>query len=150
MRKLILATILSLFTFVMISSAGDILTGFSEETLPQYNESQRKQNYEIDDYKTRYFNLQTIVDGDTTPSVKNGNYFITSSNTGATAITDLDNPKVGQVVCIICGSTNNASTIADAGNFTLSAAWSPDSVGDSITLYVKEDNVYYEIGRTNN
>ena len=33
-----------------------------------------------------------IADGDATPDVSGGSVFITSSNTGATAITDLDNP----------------------------------------------------------
>jgi len=91
----------------------------------------------------------TIVANDTTPSVSGGNIFVTSANTGATAITDLDDPTIGQVITIIGGSDQNASTIADSGNFNLSGPWTanPD---DSLVLFIQADNDYIEIKRTNN
>lgn len=93
--------------------------------------------------------VQTIADGVTTPSVDNGNIFITSANTNPTAITDFTNPKVGQKILLLCGSTTNATTIANGGNFKLTANWTPDTVGDNITLYVNADNDYIETSRTN-
>ena len=91
----------------------------------------------------------TIADGDTTPDISGGTIFITSANTGATEITDLDNPTVGQVVTLIGGSDTNSSTIADGGNFKLSAAMTL-GLDDSITLFVKADNYYVEISRSIN
>lgn len=93
--------------------------------------------------------IETLVDGDTTPDVSGSNYFVTPANTGATVITDLDNPVAGQIVTICIGSATNPSTIADAGNFNLSAAWSP-GLDDCIHLLVQADNDYIEIGRSDN
>lgn len=95
------------------------------------------------------FNAETIAADDVTPDVSGGNVFITSANTGATAITDLDSPTAGQLVILIGGSDTNSSTIADSGNFTLSAAWTA-SDGDALILYVKADNDYIELARSNN
>jgi hypothetical protein len=58
----------------------------------------------------------TIADGDTTPDVSGGDIFVTSANTGATKITDLDNPPVGQIITLIGGSDTNASTIPDGAS----------------------------------
>lgn len=91
----------------------------------------------------------TIADGDTTPDVSGGEMFITSANTNATAITDLDNPTVGQTITLIGGSDTNASTIADGGNFKLNAAMTL-GLDDSITLFVKADNNYIELSRSIN
>ena len=93
--------------------------------------------------------VKTIIDGDTTPDIRDANIFITSSNTGATAIVDLDDPTTGQIIIIIGGSNTNSSTIADAGNFNLSAAWTA-SLDDILVLFVKADNSYIEISRSNN
>ena len=92
---------------------------------------------------------QTIADGDTTPDVSGGSVFKTSANTGATLITDLDNPIVGQVVILIGGSNTNSSTIGDGGVFHLSAAWTA-SLDDVLGLYVQADNDYIELFRSNN
>lgn len=90
----------------------------------------------------------TIADGDTTPDVAGGNLFVTSANTGATAITDLDNPAVGQIVRICGGSNINSSTIADAGNFALIQAMAL-ALDECIVLYVQADNDYVELARNN-
>lgn len=97
-----------------------------------------------------YVNIDSFDADDVTPDVSGGNFFLTVENSGATAITDLDSPQAGQIVIIICGHTTNAPTIADSGNFALTAAWAPDSVGDSITLFVAADNTYYELARADN
>jgi len=91
----------------------------------------------------------TIADGDTTPDVSGGNIFVTSSNTGATAITDLDLPATDQIVYIIGGSNTNSSTIADSGNFNLSAGWTA-GLDDVLVLWVQADNDYIELSRTDN
>jgi len=92
---------------------------------------------------------RTITADDTTPDVSGGNVFITSANTVATAITDLDNPTPHQIITLIGGSNADSSTIDDAGNFNLSAAWTA-SLDDTLTLYVQADNDYIELSRTNN
>jgi len=91
----------------------------------------------------------TIPDGDLTPDVAGCHILTTSANTGATAITDLDNPIVGSIVILVGGSATNSSTIADAGNFALSAAWTA-SVDETLTLYVQADNDYIELTRSTN
>jgi hypothetical protein len=91
--------------------------------------------------------VETIAADDTTPDVSGANTFKTSANTGATAITALDNEVVGAYYTIICGSLTNATTIADGGNFSLNGAWVPAAVGDSITLFVTAADSYYEAGR---
>ncbi len=92
----------------------------------------------------------TIAADDTTPDVSLGNYFVTSANTGATAITDLDNPTPGQRIVICGGSATNSSTIADSGNFNIAGAFTA-SLDDCITLCVQADNDYVECAaRTNN
>ena len=90
----------------------------------------------------------TIADGDTTPDVSGGNLFVTSANTGATAITDLDNPVVGQVLHICGGSNTNSSTITDGGNFALNGDMEL-ALDECITLEVQADNDYVELGRNN-
>lgn len=90
----------------------------------------------------------TIADGDATPDISGGNLFVTSANTGATAITDLDNPTVGQVIAICGGSNTNSSTIADSGNFALNGAMTL-SLDSCIVLYAQADNDYVELGRNN-
>lgn len=91
----------------------------------------------------------TIAADDTTPAVSANSVFTTSANTGVTAITDLDSPDVGQLIYLIGGSDTNSSTIADSGNFNLSAAWTA-SLDDVLILYVQADNDYIEIGRVDN
>ena len=90
-----------------------------------------------------------LADGDATPSVAAGSVWTTPANTAPTVITDLDDPTAGQIVTICIGSATNPSTIADAGNFNLSAAWNP-GIDDCITLYVQADNDYIEISRSDN
>ena len=90
-----------------------------------------------------------MSDGDLTPDVS-GCYWLTSvSNTGATAISDLDNPVVGATYCLIVGNSTNPPTLADAGYFNLNVAWTP-GLDDMICLYVQADNDYLEISRVDN
>lgn len=91
----------------------------------------------------------TIADGDATPDVSGCTVLTTSANTGATEITDLDNPVVGAIYIIIGGSATNSSTITDGGNFALSAGFTA-SVDETLTLFVQADNDYIELTRSTN
>lgn len=63
-----------------------------------------------------------LADGATTADAANGTEFVTQANAGATAITDISNKVEGETYRITGGSSANATTIANSGNFTLSAA----------------------------
>jgi hypothetical protein len=90
--------------------------------------------------------VTTIAAGGTHPDVSGGDIFVTSANAGATAITDLDNPYVGQTVVLCGGSDTNSTTVANSGNFHLNGAI---TLGANVCvwLWVKADNDYIEIGR---
>jgi hypothetical protein len=92
----------------------------------------------------------TLGAGDTSPDVSGGNVIITAANGGGTAITVLDNEMVGAFYTIICGNTTNATTISDGGNFTLTGNWTPNTVGDNITVYCAAADTYYEVARADN
>jgi len=95
----------------------------------------------------------TIAADDTTPEVV-ANVLTTSANTVPTAITDLDNPVVGQTILLIGGplGAGGASTIADGGNFNLDGKYGAMtlSLDAWILLYVQADNDYIEQGRGDN
>lgn len=64
------------------------------------------------------------------------NYFMTSDNSKATAITNIMKSSPERVIKIICGGKANATTISKSGKFEkISAAWVPTAVGDYIKLY---------------
>lgn len=84
---------------------------------------------------------------DTTPDVSAGDTFITNANTQATAITTFDNASLGVVYTIYGAGTTNASTIANSGNFVLTAAMTL-SAGTYIVLEKSAvDSKFYEISR---
>jgi hypothetical protein len=83
---------------------------------------------------------------DATPSVTGGTEFVTNANTAATAITKFDNAVVGTTYIIHGAGSTNASTIANAGNFTLTAAMTL-STGKSITLICTATDTFAEISR---
>ena len=91
----------------------------------------------------------TAADGDTTPTVRGVRTLLIPSNTGATAISQLDDAIPGQRVTIIATNATNPSTLADSGNFTLSAAWAP-GIGDTITLATANGTAWYEVCRSDN
>jgi hypothetical protein len=85
---------------------------------------------------------------DATPTVLNIDVLNLPANAGPLAITNLDNAVNGQVVTLITNSAVNTPTIADAGNFRLTAGWAP-GIGDTLTV-VLVGAVWYEIMRANN
>ena len=82
---------------------------------------------------------------DATPSVADGTIFITNANANATAITTLDDAIEGVVYKIYGAGTTHASTIANSGNFSLTAAMTL-STGTFIELQ-KVGAKFYEITR---
>ena len=91
----------------------------------------------------------TATADDTTPSVLGLRVLILGDNTGATAITQLDDAIAGQVVYLIVTATSNTPTIADSGNFNLSAAWSP-AAADTLMLVTSDGTTWYEMSRSDN
>lgn len=101
----------------------------------------------IDIARTTAVTDAIIIDADdATPDVSEGTKFVTSANSGATAITDLVNPTAGETYTIYGGSDTNSSTIANSGNFDLTAAMTL-SAGAWIKLYCRADNDYVELAR---
>lgn len=87
-----------------------------------------------------------FADGDATPSVTGGTKFITVANTAALAITKLDNAVVGTTYTIYGGSDTNSATIANSGNFSLTAAMTL-SLGTYIKLYARGASDFLEVER---
>jgi len=91
-------------------------------------------------------NTLTFAADATAPSVDGGNYFTTNANTAATAITNLDDAVEGQTYTIYGAGSTNASTIANSGNFTLTAAMTL-SAGKEIVLLAAPSGKFVEISR---
>lgn len=83
---------------------------------------------------------------DTTPDVSADTKFITVVNTVPTAFTTLDEAVADTVYTIYGGSSTNAVTIADGGNFVLTAAMTLNA-GTFIQLQKADDGKFYEIAR---
>ncbi|MFZ4522996.1 MAG: hypothetical protein ACOYNC_14900 [Bacteroidales bacterium] len=82
----------------------------------------------------------------TAPDVSAGDKFITVANSGATALTTLTNAVTGKVYTLYGGSSTNATTIANAGSFALTAAMTL-SAGTWIQLQKAANGTFYEINR---
>lgn len=87
----------------------------------------------------------TWTDGDTTPSVLNGQNFKTA-NTGATTITTFDEGREGQRILIVFTDAN--TTVSEASNIRLSAAFT--STADDTMELVYDGSVWFELGRSVN
>ena len=92
----------------------------------------------------------TMTADDVTPSVANINVLTTVENGSATAITQLDGAVAGQVVIILIGHATNEPSITDGGNFIIAGNWTPNAVGETITLYTPNGTTWYEITRSDN
>lgn len=84
---------------------------------------------------------------DATPSVADHTTFVTNANTQATAITNLDNAVTGVVYTIYGAGTTNASTIANSGNFVLTAAMTLSATHWIMLQKSETDGKFYEINR---
>ncbi|MFZ4546817.1 MAG: hypothetical protein ACOYN4_05260 [Bacteroidales bacterium] len=91
--------------------------------------------------------LTAFAADDATPSVSGASTFITNANTTATAITNLDDAVTDVLYTIHGAGSTNASTIANSGNFVLTAAMTL-SVGKWITFRKSaSDGKFIEINR---
>ncbi len=102
--------------------------------------------------KVGLLDVQTIAVDDVTPDISVGDVFETSANTGATELTDLDNPRVDSRITIRGGSSSNPTTIVDSGNFHLNTAAGTMTLNlrNQIVLDVRADNEYVEVTRSVN
>lgn len=66
---------------------------------------------------------KVLAAGATTADAIEGNYFLTSANTAATALTTIENAIEEEEYTIEGGSDTNSTTIANSGNFALTAAF---------------------------
>lgn len=82
----------------------------------------------------------------TSPSVDGATVFVTGTNTQATALTTLADAVVGTIYTIHGSGSTNATTIANSGNFVLTAAMTL-SEGAMIKLVKGENGKFYEIER---
>lgn len=80
------------------------------------------------------------------PSLLGGDTFVTDVNTKATAITNFADVVDGKIYTIFGNGSEFASTIANAGNFVLTAAMTL-STGKFIKLVHTADGKFYEIAR---
>ncbi len=89
------------------------------------------------------------LDPDTsTIDASQGREFETGANANATVISDIKNIPPDKVIKIICGNTQNATTIKKEGNFSeISADWSPAHVGDWIKVYPELHEVNRVVGK---
>ncbi len=99
--------------------------------------------------KVDYQDEKTIAADDTTPDVSVGDVFVTTANTGATAISALDNPRIGSRILLIGGSSTNASTLADSGNFKIDGALTLNEF-TCIELYIKSATEFIQVNRSVN
>lgn len=83
---------------------------------------------------------------DTSPSVAGATLFQIGANTQATAITSLENAVVGTIYTIYGNGSTYASTIANSGNFTLTAAMTL-STGTYIKLMALAEGKFAEVER---
>lgn len=89
-------------------------------------------------------NIGTL-DNDATPSVYNGEVWLTG---GTTTITDFDDGVTGQIITVIA---EHAITITDGTNIFLNGSVNfVMAATDTLTLICKADNKWYEISRSDN
>lgn len=65
----------------------------------------------------------TLVADATSADAASGTWFVTQANTGATALTDIENAVAGTIYTLEGGSDTDSTTVASSGNFLLSAAF---------------------------
>lgn len=81
-----------------------------------------------------------------TPSLAGSDTFVIGDNTEATAITNFEDAVIDQMYTIYGNGTDNASTIANGGNFVLTAAITL-STGKFVRLVKSADGKFYEVER---
>lgn len=84
----------------------------------------------------------------TTADATKGFWFVTGTNTKATAITDITGAKEGPAYILECGDVTFASSVAKSGKFAnLSTAYTPTTVGDYLMVALDSDSKFRELER---
>ncbi|UOB16589.1 hypothetical protein [Abyssalbus ytuae] len=65
----------------------------------------------------------TLAGDATTADAQDGTHFVTSANSGATALTNIENAIEGETYTIEGGSDTNSTTVANSGNFLLTGSF---------------------------
>ena len=92
-------------------------------------------------------NVQTFTDGDLTPSVANGKFFIIPMSAGGPRnLTMFDNGIQGQEITVQDGAGDGNTTVIDGGALNLAGNWAPNSIGDNLSLWF-DGGAWYETGR---
>ena len=89
-----------------------------------------------------------IDDDDATPDLSAGDVFQTGVNTTATAITNFENASYDITYTIHGAGAGNASTIANAGNFVLTAAMTLAADAWIKLIKSRVDGKFYEVERS--
>lgn len=113
--------------------SGVLAPGVQFNALADLEKSGRRMQWLFTNYPVVSLDPDTaVIDG------LAGFEFETGENTAATAITDIENASMERVYKIICGSLTNKTTIAKAGKFVgITAAWTPEAVGDYLKVYAE-------------
>lgn len=92
-------------------------------------------------------NVLSVEKDATSISVKRHKRIGTVDNSAATTIDEITDAVAGDVITIVNGGTTNPSKLANTGSFSLTAAWEPVVVGESITLITRADGKFVEVAR---
>lgn len=94
---------------------------------------------EVKRIDTTVADFVTLAADATTADAADGTHFLTSANSGATAITTIENAVEGETYRIEGGSDTNASTIAASGDFSRITAGITLEKGNWIDVYYNGD-----------
>ena len=86
------------------------------------------------------YKVVTFSDGDSTPSVADGNMFLTA-NTASITITDFDGGMSGQPIFIIFGDGN--TTIQAAGNLNFNAGEDYTGIANDVIVFITKDGTVW-------
>jgi len=113
------------------------MSGIQYKTLTELENSGRENQWLFTN-----FPATVLAAGATVLNGKLNSLFITEANTGATAITDIQNADQSRVYKVVAGNVGaNKTTIAKSGKFAkITDDWSPNAVGDYIELYAELEN----------
>lgn len=92
---------------------------------------------------THFDTYRTFTDGDTTPSVGDGNIFITA-NTAPTSITYLDDMVSGQTLRIWVDDAN--TTFVNGAVFLMKGGVDYTAVPNDVLTFIKKSNIIKEVG----
>lgn len=92
-------------------------------------------------------NVLSVEKDATSISVKRHKRIGTVDNSAATTIDEITDAVAGDVITIVNGGTTYPSKLANTGSFSLTAAWEPVVVGESITLITRADGKFVEVSR---